>query len=154
MWSPARQAGCRADVIISCLHGNSNSNRWILKFFKWLLVYLQGHGRCLSFWRFLSRGTLSVYSHWWPLQILEKNCFFRDNFSSHEWISLKLCSCNALRARMLPFDFGPDICSYLPLDNVICPWQNIAYSAIFAIIYVLMNGCQWNFVVAIPLGTI
>ena len=74
-------------------------------------VYLRGHGRSLSFWGLLSR----VMCPWLPWQILGKNCNFRDNLSSNGWISMKLCSFNVFRAWTLPFGFGPDICSYLPL---------------------------------------
>ena len=74
-------------------------------------VYLRGHGRSLSFWGLLSR----IMCPWLPWQILGKNCNFRDNLSSNGWISMKLCSCNVVRAWTLPFGYGPDICSYLPL---------------------------------------
>ena len=48
----------------------------------------------------------------YPWQNFTDSAIFRDNFSSNGWISMKLCSCNVVRAWTLPFGFGPDICSY------------------------------------------
>ena len=77
-------------------------------------MYFCGQGRSLSFWGLLSR----VMCPWRPLRILEKNCICRDNSSSKQWMAMKLCSCNVIRAWAVSFGFGPDICSYLPLAKL------------------------------------
>ena len=80
-----------------------------------------------------------------PLAEFHRFCNFRMNFSSNQHFPMKLYIYKALRAWMLPFCFRADICSYLPLAK-------FHRFAIFAITYVLMNGFQWNFVVAMLLG--
>jgi len=66
---------------------------------------LFGHGRSLS-----SLDPLSAVIPW---QNFMDSAFFR--ITSSEWISIKLYSCNVARAWTLPFGFGQDICSFLPL---------------------------------------
>ena len=111
MWSPARvlvgrAAGRMSSFLIYTITQILLDGFW--KKCKWL--YIPGLGRSLSFWRFLPR----VICPWPPLQILGKILFFAMT-SSNQWISMKLFSCNVVRAWPLPFGFGPDICSYLPL---------------------------------------
>ena len=68
---------------------------------------LLGHGRSISVLDPIS----AVICPW---QNFMDSAFFAIT-SSNQWISMKLYRCNVVRAWTLPFGFGPDIRSYLPL---------------------------------------